>query len=129
MNLNNFFLLSVKNLIVISFFQYPNLFGQSSIADADYNTVLRMKHAIEEKIALYLDEPISGDYDKILQECNLYLTLAESRVSRKIIKIRIIKIKEAVKKMNDNQYNPNIASKEKSNIRYHYISLESSSKD
>ena len=58
-------------LCVLSNFSY----SQSN----DYNATLRMKLAIDKNPALYLDEPISADLEKIHKSCKVYIYLYEKK--------------------------------------------------
>ena len=102
-------------LCVLSNFSY----SQSN----DYNATLRMKLAIDKNPALYLDEPISADLEKIHKSCKVYIYLYEKKSDIDLVKLGGNEVKMNVEKMKKKIYNPNLPIKTKKNIRYHYFSV------
>ena len=82
-----------------------------------------MKLAIDKNPALYLDEPLSADLEKIHKACKVYIYLYERKSDSEMIQLSGNEIKMTVEKMNKKKYNPNLPVKTKQNIRYHYFSV------
>ena len=82
-----------------------------------------MKLAIDKNPALYLDEPLSADLEKIHKACKVYIYLYERKSDSEMIQLSGNEIKMTVEKMNKKIYNPNLPAKTKQNIRYHYFSV------
>ncbi len=94
-----------------------------SLATNDYNATLRMKLAIDKNPALYLDEPISADLEKIHKSCKVYIYLYEKKSDIELVQLGGNEVKMNVEKMKKKIYNPNLPIKTKQNIRYHYFSV------
>ena len=111
---------NINFLAILTFFSLS--YGQSLSTD-NYKTTLRMKLAIDKNPALYLDEPLSADLEKIHKACKVYIYLNEKKSDRELIQLSGNEIKMSVEKMNKKIYNPNLPKKTKQNIRYHYFSV------
>ena len=111
---------NIKFLAILTFFCLS--YGQSLSTD-NYKTTLRMKLAIDKNPALYLDEPLSADLEKIYKACKVYIYLNEKKSDKELIHLSENEIKMSVEKMNKKIYNPNLPKKTKRNIRYHYFSV------
>jgi hypothetical protein len=105
-------------LCVLSNFSYSQ-----SLTANDYNATLRMKLTIDKNPALYLDEPISADLEKIHKSCKVYIYLYEKKSDIDLVRLGGNEVKMNVEKMKKKIYNPNLPSKTKTNIRYHYFSV------
>ena len=100
-----------------------NFYYVQSLTAEDYNATLRMKLAIDKNPALYLDEPISADLEKIHKSCKVYIYLYEKKSDIDLIQLGGYEVKMNVEKMKKKIYNPNLPIKTKKNIRYHYFSV------
>ena len=100
-----------------------NFYYGQSLTAKDYNATLRMKLAIDKNPALYLDEPISADLEKIHKSCKVYIFLYEKKSDIDLIQLGGYEVKINVEKMKKKIYNPNLPIKTKKNIRYHYFSV------
>jgi|TARA_B100001540_G_C15705938_1_gene596154 hypothetical protein len=96
--------------------------GQKSLNTSDYKTAVRIKMLIDENPALYLDEPISVELEKIHKASKVYIYLSEIEADKELIRLAANELLLAVDEMKKKRYNPNIPIVVKPNIRYHYFS-------
>ena len=81
-------------ICVLSNFSYSQ-----SLTTNDYNVTLRMKLAIDKNPALYLDEPISADLEKIHKSCKVYIYLYEKKSDIELVQLGGNEVKINVEKM------------------------------
>ena len=112
-----------NNYKLIAIFIFCSFSYSQSLSSDNYKTSLRMKLAIDKNPALYLDEPLSADLEKIHKACKVYIYLYERKSDREMIQLSENEIKMSVEKINKKIYNPNLPVKTKQNIRYHYFSV------
>ena len=95
--------------------------GQKSLNTSDYKSAVRIKMLIDENPALYLDEPISVELEKIHKASKVYIYLSEIEADKDLIRLAANELLLAVDEMKKKRYNPNIPIAVKPNIRYHYF--------
>ena len=111
------------NIKVIAIFIFCCFSYGQSLSSDNYKTTLRMKLEIDKNPALYLDEPLSADLEKIHKACKVYIYLHERKSDSEMIQHSGNEIKMSVERMKKKVYNPNLPIKTKKYIRYQYISV------
>ena len=87
------------NIKVIAIFIFCCFSYGQSLSSDNYKTTLRMKLEIDKKPALYLDEPLSADLEKIHKACKVYIYLHERKSDSEMIQHSGNEIKMSVEKM------------------------------
>ena len=89
-----------NNYKLIAIFIFCSFSYSQSLSSDNYKTSLRMKLAIDKNPALYLDEPLSADLEKIHKACKVYIYLYERKSDSEMIQLSGNEIKLSVEKMN-----------------------------
>jgi hypothetical protein len=115
----------MRKILIILLCLITTVFCQADKKSIDnYKIAVRMRLRMKANPRLYMNEPRSALLNNIFNNCNDYILLDE-RGYDKVLNRKMIQISNDVKSFSETKYYYPVKNKKKTNIRYHYFSLES----